>query len=146
MPYWNKQDPQTRRIISVDPKIRFWYNVEVTDTCWLWKGSCSRGYGQIFVDGKVWKVHRYAYELLVGPIPEGCTIDHVWANGCRNKTCVRPAHLEPVSQLINNRRYHATLTHCKRGHLYADTLKLRSNGKRSCSECNRLRQRLDFAG
>lgn len=45
--------------------------------------------------------HRWAYEFLVGEIPEGLTLDHL----CRNKACVMPDHLEPVTQAENHRRY-----------------------------------------
>ena len=37
--------------------------------------------------------HRFAYEEYVGPIPDGLQIDHL----CRNKWCVNPEHLEPVT-------------------------------------------------
>ena len=43
----------------------------------------------------------WAYEFLVGEIPEGLTLDHL----CRNKACVMPDHLEPVTQAENHRRY-----------------------------------------
>jgi hypothetical protein len=46
------------------------------------------------------RAHRFAYELLVGPIPEGLVIDHL----CRNRRCVNPAHLEPVTAEENWRR------------------------------------------
>ena len=84
---------------------RFWEKVEKTETCWLWTGFKERkGYGY-FRDGDfVWKAHRYAYELLVGPIPDGATIDHAV---CGNTSCVNPAHLEPVSRAENTRRARA---------------------------------------
>lgn len=56
---------------------RFWAKVERTSTCWLWTGSVvGNGYGKLLVDGREVGAHRYAYELLVGPIPPGLTIDH----------------------------------------------------------------------
>lgn len=69
--------------------------------CWMWTASLKRtGYGQIRVYGHYTRAHRAAYELYVGPIPEGMHIDHL----CRTKACVNPAHLEPVSQAENTRR------------------------------------------
>lgn len=77
--------------------------------CWLWAGSLNdNGYGILDVrtDGKARRfgVHRLMYELLVGPIPEGLTLDHVWERGCRFRHCVNPDHLEPVTQKENSRR------------------------------------------
>ena len=81
---------------------RFWANVDRSESCWLWTGSLSRGYGQVMMHGRMVRAHRYAYELLVGSIPTGLTIDHL----CHVKNCVNPAHLEPVTQSENMRRAH----------------------------------------
>ena len=80
---------------------RFWEKVDKTATCWLWRASIrNHGYGRIKVNGRAEQAHRVAYELLVGPIPEGLTLDHL----CRVRLCVNPAHLEPVTQKVNIRR------------------------------------------
>jgi hypothetical protein len=93
-----------------------------------------------------------AYELVVGPIPDGLTIDHVKARGCRHRHCVNPAHLEPVTQAENNRRKDEqepltatrkrAQTHCHRGHPFdaANTI-VRENGTRQCRACHNALQR-----
>ena len=55
-------------------------------------------------EGRTGVVHRFAYESLVGPIPEGLTIDHVYAWGCRSHTCCWPVHHEVVGRPENSRR------------------------------------------
>lgn len=81
---------------------RFWSRVDKTEGCWNWKGRLGHdGYG-LFSIGKRDNVipHRFSYELEVGPIPEGLQLDHL----CRNRACVRPDHLEPVTREENMRR------------------------------------------
>jgi hypothetical protein len=70
---------------------RFWQFVNKTDTCWLWTGSRSRGYGLIGAgaSGKTKSAHRVSYELANGPIPAGMWVLHK----CDNPPCVNPAHL-----------------------------------------------------
>jgi HNH endonuclease len=71
--------------------------------CVEWTGGKvgrDRNYGQITVDGVSVYVHRFAYEFLVGPIPDGMVIDHV----CLNTLCVNPDHMEPVTTSENVRR------------------------------------------
>lgn len=121
---------------------RFWGKVHITADCWLWKGSRNpQGYGLI----GTWKTdglrttvgaHRVAYELVVGPIPDGLELDHL----CRVRHCVHPGHLEAVSRLENMQRGSVALqTHCKRGHLFdeANTYK-KPNGTRKCRACVRI--------
>ena len=73
---------------------RFARHVNITDSCWLWEGSCfANGYG--YFDNQ--KAHRVSYEFFIGPFPVGLVTDHL----CRNKVCVNPSHLEAVTQREN---------------------------------------------
>lgn len=80
--------------------------VPAPDTdCRLWTGCTnSRGYGVISDRNKRVLVHRAAWWLENGQIPDGLTIDHVWDRGCRYKNCALVAHLEPVTMAENIRR------------------------------------------
>ncbi len=121
---------------------RFWAKVKKTDSCWLWTANkIGKGYGLFWV-GPTMKdftvAHRFAYELLVGPIPEGLTLDHL----CKVKHCVNPAHLEPVTNRENVLRsdgitaLSARQTHCKYGHPFsAENTYFRSEGGRKCRIC-----------
>jgi hypothetical protein len=128
---------------------RFLMKVDKSDPdgCWRWLGKIDkrgRGYGQFswkLPDGRVKSVgaHRFAYELWVGPIPPGYDIDHVVANGCEHTDCVRaPGHLEAVTEAENTRRYLASLTHCRKGHSYAEFGYPGTTGMR-CRQCDRER-------
>ena len=110
--------------------------------CWQWTAAKDRdGYGQIGEGGREGAVqaHRSAYELLVGPIPDGLVLDHL----CRTPSCVNPSHLEPVTQAENVRRgYWGTRTHCVNGHEWDEgNTRSRPDGKRECRACHRIRER-----
>jgi len=112
---YRSQEPTSRDagrfVATVDEADRFWSKVRLCprDGCWLWTGAPNAdGYGRFqrrLATGvyRMVKAHRYAYELLVGPIPEGLTLDHL----CLHRLCVRPSHLEPVTNAENVRRRHA---------------------------------------
>lgn len=108
----------------------------VGDGCWEWiAGKSQGGYGQIRIDGHQRGAHCVLYELLVGPIPEGKELDHL----CRNRGCVRPSHLEPVTHAVNIARAPlapGNRTHCPQGHPYVGSTTYRSpEGYRSCRIC-----------
>lgn len=75
--------------------------VEDEGGCWVWqRGKSSCGYGVLVLEGKGVLAHRVFYERKYGAIPTGLDIDHL----CRNRACVNPDHMEPVSRAINTRR------------------------------------------
>lgn len=68
--------------------------------CWEYRGpKFANGYGQVKVDGTPRLAHRVAYELWVGPIPDGLLIRHK----CDNPPCMNPDHLETGTNLDNRR-------------------------------------------
>lgn len=118
--------------------------------CWLWTAGRAGGrggyeYGHFWFAGRQRAAHRVAYELFIGPIPDGLTLDHL----CEVKLCVNPAHLEPVTSGVNSSRsasnpstINAAKTHCKHGHPFSgDNLLLRPDGGRACRECKRTEAR-----
>lgn len=121
---------------------RFWTKVLVVESCWEWIGARSRpGYGLFAANGKSRFAHRYAYQLLRGPIPIGLELDHL----CRNKGCVNPDHLEPVPHKENVLRglapsaRWAKSDRCLKGHLFTEdnTVIRGDGGGRRCRACQR---------
>ncbi len=136
--------------IPDDVKARFWALIDVRDPseCWEWQGICSsNGYGRHYLRGFGPVIsHRLAYHIAKGLMPADLVSDHL----CRNRKCVNPAHIEPVTSRENTLRGEAGLhrrherelvTHCKWGHaLTPDNLKGRKDGPRVCLSCTRIAQ------
>lgn len=123
---------------------RFWSKVtEAPNGCWVWRAANNGGYGRFQYYDKVAVAHRWAYEQMVGEIPDGLHLDHL----CRNPSCVNPSHLDPVPSIVNIRRGNAvSRTHCRNGHEYAvsgQSVAIDSQGRRSkrCLECQRRASR-----
>lgn len=148
--WWSRGGKQPE-VIERDPAVRMMPLILIApDGCWLWTGCINprSGYGHYTVQGKTWKAHRFVYTALVGPIPDGLTLDHL----CRVRACVNPDHLEPVTPRENTLRspiapaaINARQTHCRRGHPYAGT-NLVPAGKgglsRGCRTCRNEQERI----
>lgn len=112
----------------------------VGDGCWRWTAAKnSRGYGTLNLGERWVLAHRIMYETLVGPISDGLVLDHL----CRNRACVRPGHLEPVTQQENLLRGETITAHfaakdcCPAGHLYDEENTYLWRGGRHCRACRR---------
>lgn len=82
------------------------YLIDPETGCWVWQRARSRnGYGNVVVSGRNQCAHKMIYERTHGPVPLGMELDHL----CRNRACVNPDHLEPVTSSRNKRRRPATI-------------------------------------
>lgn len=158
--WWRTGDPVARP--TSGSRAGFLAHVDQADDCWLWTGAVTpQGYGSVRVrTGGVLRsgsTHRRSYELFVGPIPAGLTIDHECHNAdlscpggptCKHRRCVRPDHLVPRTIKANALRSPSTTaakfarrTHCDRGHPFDADNTYVTPRRRTCRECSRMRNR-----
>lgn len=108
-------------------------------TCWIWSGTLRNGYGRVWwaPEDRTVSAHKKIYELSVGPVLPGLELDHL----CRNRSCVNPEHLEPVTRRENQIRgegfvaKHVLKTHCPKGHEYNEVNTYLYKNRRSCRPC-----------
>lgn len=124
------------------PARRIFTKVVFDGACWRWTGSRNRyGYGHMKIDKRRKLVHRVLFELARGPIPERLEVDHL----CRNRWCVNPEHMEPVTRRENILRgesfaaNNARSTHCVAGHEWTPENTLSRPGGRNCRACRSRR-------
>ena len=127
------------------------------------QSGARQGYGRAWSGVYVTVSHKVVYEILVGPVPDKLTLDHLIESGvCTSTLCCNPVHLEVVTRGENLRRSPSTLaglhsrkTNCPKGHPYSgDNLRIgkQSDGSdrkaRFCRKCHaeaeaRRRKRLE---
>lgn len=124
--------------LGVAPHLRVLSEMTKVGECWEYRRGARGGYGRVSVreeDGPHQRqAHRVVYEALVAAIPDGLELDHV----CRNRACVNPAHLEPVTPAVNMQRAYAVRETCVNGHPFDGR---DNHGRRRCLTCQRLRKR-----
>lgn len=131
------------------PQERFWVKVDKQpDGCWIWIGALDgHGYGSFHLNGKTAYAYQVAYEWANGPRPAGLDLDHT----CRERRCVNPGHLEPVTRGENLHRspitqtsINAAKTHCVNGHAFTPE-NTRRDPWRRCETCRRANARRRWA-
>lgn len=122
------------------------------ECCCNWRASGDgHGYGVFWYDNRMFKAHRFSYQLFIDEIPDDMTIDHL----CRNKLCANPSHMEVVTLKENILRSDSVSAinvrkkYCPRGHELIDSNLVRSTfvkyNYRICRLCYLIRQRAQYS-
>ncbi len=130
---------QRNQFSGVTVAERFWAKVDKNGECWLWTANKSpEGYGQFWADGRLVPAHRWAYKSAGKTVPPKFVLDHL----CRTRNCVRPSHLDAVTESTNIRRgkgpgaINAAKKECVHGHLYTtENTIINKDGTRRCRAC-----------
>lgn len=128
---------------------RFWEKTErQPNGCLYWTAvKGDHGYGRFRADGRTPLAHRFAYELVNGPIPQGFVVRHT----CDTRCCVEPTHLilgTPSDNTLDaadrGLLWQTSVTHCPKGHPYsganlAVTQSPNGRVRRICRACRQER-------
>lgn len=140
--------------LSIEERLLARRTINKETNCWEFTGGRSNngtGYGVMNISGKTVRVHRLAYELFIGEIPNGQLVLH----SCDNRKCFNPEHLSLGNQKENMREMvgrnrdknrNVDKTECIRGHSLTDPANVRitnNNGARVCLACLRIRRGLE---
>jgi hypothetical protein len=126
--------------VNAQASDRFWAKVHrgSAGECWTWQGPRNgTGYGRFSIGKRMVQAHRFAFEEVRGPIPEGLVLDH----RCRTPLCVNPWHLDPVTHRENILRgigpsaQNVRKTHCPEGHEYSVENTIVKGTQRHCRAC-----------
>lgn len=129
---------RTLNYIKVRPPMeRFMNKVMKTNTCWIWLGATSHGYGRFREVNTTVLAHRWMYEQIHGSIGS-----LFCCHSCDNPSCVNPNHMfigTPKDNMIDKankgRHHNSKVTHCPRGHEYTEDNTYTNNGRRNCKIC-----------
>lgn len=121
--------------ITMGDRYRFWAKVAVTEGCWEWRaGRFRNGYGKFRLGNRQVTAHRFMWVDTHGEPRQGLVIDHI----CENRTCVRPDHLQLLTNAQNIRRTTDRITRCPQGHEKTpESTRINANGYRICIPCVR---------
>lgn len=90
----------TRRNSVRPVEYYFFVKVDASGVCWEWTACLDRdGYGEFqeYVSegrNRKWRAHRWCWEYLIGEPLGELVLDH----SCRNRACVNPDHLQPMTK------------------------------------------------
>lgn len=113
---WRRHGDPEARAWHATPEGAFLARTEplLWDGCLIWTGGrTSSGYGHISVHGTVMPAHRYAWERVNGPIPDGMVVDHRYH--C-DRACVEVGHLRLATRVENRRNQNGASRSSATGH------------------------------